>query len=82
MTIQKNQFFRPYELSVPDLIQHWESMLQTTPHLRQELTFFLDVLAVFDQSWDILTTLPKRPGRLPKSRPSQFFFTLLALFFK
>jgi len=74
MTIQNTNLYRPYELSVPDLDQYWKAMLETYPHLKRELNFFIDVLSMFDGSWDVLTTLPKRPGRLPKSRPSQFFF--------
>lgn len=82
MTSQGNHWPWVYEVSVQALKEYWISLREKHPHLRKELDFFIDLTPVLENVWEKLTQKSYSPGRHPKSRPSQFFFTLSSLFFK
>ena len=82
MTSQVYSWPRVYELSVDELHLYWEGKKREFPYLSYEYEFFIDLIPILREIWSILTQKRQGAGRHPKSRPSQFFFTLRIVFFK
>ena len=70
-----------YEVSVSEVCLFWQSQKNEFPHLCNKYEFFIDLGPILAEIWPILSQKMQQKGRRPKSRISQFFFALFALFF-